>query len=127
MNQQQAAEQYREIAARWRPYLEAVGIDTGDWLPHDIFTLAQLVRRDKDVEKAGRMLSIAWSQERRATAENEPSLDDFAKLGRDVLHEHVMTWVPPNLTLQAVHLLPLAKKATLKSRVLNARARNTLR
>src|SRR5580698_566008 len=35
----------RDIAARWAPYLRAVGVDTGDWQPWEVFTLAELVWR----------------------------------------------------------------------------------
>lgn len=122
MNQQQEFGFARGVVEYWSPYLEAVGINTSDWQPYEIFELAQIVRRDKDVEKAGRTLHLAWAANRAATARNEPETTP-----ENITYEEARTWIPPDMTLQAVQVLPMVKKAVLKSRVLNARSRNTRR
>jgi hypothetical protein len=111
-----------EIHERWSPYLQAVGIDTSDWQPYEVYKLAEIVWRDKDVAKAGKTLHLAWALNRMHEARNEPDMTP-----ETITYEQVRGWVAPDLTLQSVQVLPAAKKADLKARVLNARARNMRR
>lgn len=113
MSKKTEIQHYRALGENWRPLLEACGVDTAGWPPVELYALADIVRRDREVRKTADALQNMWQAQRAAQLTDD--------LPPNLTWEEVKSWIPPDFTLQAILLLPADKKAVLKAKVLQAR------
>jgi hypothetical protein len=89
-----------EIAARWRPYLDAVGCDTRGWSPSEIYELSALVWRNSEVFERRAAKTYEWHQQPRTYTSN------------------LLDMVPPErLLLEAIRELPDAIKKEIRAKI----------
>ena len=101
-------------AEYWRPMLNAVGVATADMIPEEIYRLSEIIWRDKEVARAVRELQNIWHHSRAAQLEGPLPPPNKLTL------EEVMTWLPPDFTLQAIQMLPDARREQLRFAVMGA-------
>lgn len=100
------------ISENWEPYLRAVGCDTSGWDPFEIYTLAAIVWRDREVDASKRTKHLAWQI---TQPKPEPGL---------ITWEQIQSWAhPKDFLLEAIQELLPAKKQELKAKVLAARGK----
>jgi hypothetical protein len=88
------------IAARWRPYLVAVGCDTRGWSPSEIYELSALVWRHPEVHARRAAKTYEWHRQPRAYSSN------------------LLDMVPPiRLLMEAIGELPEAIKKEIRDKI----------